>query len=207
MSIRLYGLPRSSATRVRWALEELALPYEYVLLDRAKGELRTPAYLAINPSGKVPGFVDGTQRYFESIAILFHLGESYGHERGLWPGAGPLRAEAMCWTVWGVTEMHTFMMQYLYHGVDTPVSYRPEDRSKATAAYNHAQVLRLLDVLDARLAGQDFLLGGFSLADIPAAWALIFGTSLGGSLEGRANVQRWLDRCRARPALARTGEI
>ena len=203
MSIRLYGLPRSSASRVHWALEELGIPYEYVAVDRAKGELRTPAYLAINPSGKVPGFVDGNQRYFESLAILIHLGESYGRERGLWPQPGSLAAEAMCWTVWGVTELHTFMMQFLYHGLDTPVSYGPEHRSKATADYNHGQFSRLLDALDARLAGQDCILGDFSLADIPSAWALIFGTSLGVSIEGRPNVQRWLESCRARPALAR----
>jgi glutathione S-transferase len=207
MSIRLYGWPRSSASRVRWALEELGLPYEFVVLDRAKGEHRAPPQLAINPSGKVPGMVDGGQRYFESLAMILHLGEAYGRERKLWPADGPARAEALCWTVWGTTELHAYMMQYIYHGLDSPVSYAPEQRSKATADYNHGQFLRLLDALDGQLAGRGYVLGGdFSLADITSAWALMFGTILGVSLEGRANVATWLESCRARPALARVDD-
>ena len=206
MSIRLYGWPRSSASRVRWALEELGVTYEVVVLDRVKGEHRAPAYLAVNPSGKVPGILDDGQRYFESLAIILHLGEAYGRERKLWPADGPLRAEALCWTVWGTTELHAYMMQYLYHGLDTPVSYAPEQRSQATADYNRGQFQRLLDALDVQLAGRDHLLGDFSLADIPSAWALMLGTSLGASLEGRANVARWLEACRARPTLARIGD-
>jgi len=203
MSIRFYGWPRSSASQVHWALEELAVSYEYIELDRKRGEHRAPAYLAVNPSGKVPGLVDGGQAYFESVAIILHLGETYGGERGLWPEPGTARAEALCWTVWGTTELNAYMMQYLYHGADTPVSYAPPDRSKATADYNHGQYLRLLDALDARLAGRYYILGAFSLADIPAASALLSGQALGGSVEGRANVEAWLARCRARPALAR----
>jgi glutathione S-transferase len=206
MSIRLYGWPRSSASRVRWALEELGVPYEVVVLDRAKGEHRAPPFLAINPSGKVPGMVDGGQRYFESLAILLHLGEAYGRERKLWPAEGAPRAEALCWTVWGTTELHGYLMQYLYHGLDTPVSYAPEQRSKAAADYNHGQVLRLLDALEGQLAGRAYMLGDFSLADIPSAWALRFGTMLGLGLEGRPNVTRWLAACCSRPALARLGE-
>jgi glutathione S-transferase len=206
MSIQLYGWPRSTASRVHWALEELNVNYEYVELDRKKGDNRTPEYLAINPTGKVPGLVDGGQPYFESVAIVLHLGETYGGERGLWPAAGAARAEALCWTVWGTTELHAYMMQCLYHGADTPVSYAPADRSKATADYNHGQYLRMLDALDRRLTGRDYILGAsFSLADIPAAASLLSGLDLGGSIEGRKNVAAWLERCRARPAFARIG--
>ena len=206
MSIRLYGWPRSTASRVHWALEELGVKYEYVTLDRKKGENRTPEYLAINPSGKVPGLVDDGQAYFESTAIVLHLGETYGRERGLWPTADAARAEALCWTVWGTTELHLYVMQWLYHGVDTMVSYAPADRSKATADYNHGQVQRLLDALETRLTGRDYILGAsFSLADIPAASALLLALELGGSVEGRKNVAAWVERCRARPAFARSG--
>jgi glutathione S-transferase len=208
MSIRLYGWPHSTASQVHWALEELGVKYEYVALDRKQGENRAPAYLAINPTGKVPGLVDGGQPYFESVAIILHLAESYGAERGLWPksdsGAAAARAEALCWTVWGTTELHAYMMQWLYHGCDTPVSYAPADRSKAAADYNHGQYLRLLDALEARLTGREHILGAaFSLADVPAASSLLTGLALGGNVEGRKNVAAWLERCRARPAFAR----
>ena len=166
------------------------MPYELVLLDRQKNENRTPAYLALSPAGKVPALVDDGQPYFESLAILLHLGETYGRELALWPATGPARADALCWSVWGTTELHAYMMQFLYHGLDTPVSYAPDQRSKATADYNHGQLLRLLDVLDERLAAREHLLGSFSLADIPAAQALMFGTSprplSGGARERRA---------------------
>lgn len=208
MSIRLYGWPRSTASRVHWALEELGVSYEYVTLDEKKGDNRKPEYLAISPAGKVPGLIDGEQAYFESTAIILHLGETYGRERGLWPapGAAAARAEALCWTVWGTTELFTYMMQWLYHGADTPVSYRPADRSKATADYNHGQYQRLLDALEARLGCRDYILGSaFSLADVPAASALLLGQDLGGVVDGRPNIAAWLDRCRARPAFARIG--
>ena len=208
MAIVFYYSPMSSSTRVHWALEELGVAYEYVTLDEKKGENRTPGYLAVSPTGKVPGLVDGGQAYFESLAIIIHLGETYGRERGLWPAptAAVARAEALCWTVWGTTELLAYMMQWLYHGLDTMVSYRPADRSKATADYNHGQYQRLLDALEARLTGRDHILGSaFSLADIPAASALLVGLDLGGSIEGRPNIAAWLDRCRARPAFARVG--
>jgi glutathione S-transferase len=138
-----------------------------------------------------------------------HLGETYGRERGLWPAAdaAAARAEALCWTVWSTTELHAYMMQWLYHGLDTPVSYAPADRSKATAEYNHGQYLRNLDALESRLTGRDYILGAaFSLVDVLAASVLLSGLALGGSVEGRQNIAAWLDRCHARPALARVGQ-
>jgi GST-like protein len=137
------------------------------------------------------------------VAILLHLAETYGRERGCGPTAARRAPGAVLVGV-GAPSSTPYMMQYLNHGLDSPVSYKPDQRSQATADYNHGQFRRLLDALDARLEGREHLLGQFSLADIPAAGVLMTGTALGVSLEGRANVEAWLARCRARPALARS---
>jgi glutathione S-transferase len=204
MAIKLYSWPRSSGTRVAWALEELGVPYEYVELDAKKLEHRTPRHLAINPHGKVPGLVDGELTLFESGAILLYLGDKYGVEKGLWPaGPGQARADAVCWTVWAMAELGNYMMQYLYHGLDTPFSYKSEDRSKACAEYNQSQFIRGLDALQARLQNGEHLLGAFSLVDIPAASWLLLGTMLGVKLDSHPRVADWLKRCGERAAFKR----
>ena len=204
MAIKLYSWPRSSGTRVAWALEELGLAYDYAELDAKKLEHRTAEYLAINPHGKVPGLVDGELTLFESGAMMLYLGDKYGAERQLWPtGAGQSRADAVCWTVWAMAELGNYMMQYLYHGLDTPFSYKPEDRSKACAEYNRSQFVRGLDALQARLRNREHLLGAFSLADIPAASWLALGTMLGLRLDSHPRVEDWLKRCAERPAFKR----
>lgn len=203
MTIKLYSWPMSSGTRVAWALEELALPYEYVQLDPKKREHRSTEFLAVNPHGKVPALADGELKLFESGAILLYLGNRYGAAKGLWPEPkGQAHADAVCWTVWAMTEIGTYMMQYLYHGLDSPVSYKPEDRSKAAAAYNRTQLDRLLDTLEARLEGRDYLMGRFSLVDVAAASWLLLGTQLGLPLE-RPRVAAWCKRCAERPAFKR----
>ena len=205
MPVKLYSWPRSSGTRVAWALEELGIEYEYVEIDAAKREHREALFLSINPQGKVPALVDGEQSFFESGAILLHLGDKYGIDKQLWPGdSGQARADALSWTVWSMAELGPYMMQVLYHGMDTPVSYRPEDRSKAAAEYSLAQLNRCLDSLEARLQTRDHMLGSnFSFADIAAASWLMIGTAFGLNLDTHPRVAAWVKRCAARPALKR----
>jgi glutathione S-transferase len=204
MTIKLYSWPQSSGTRVAWALEELGLAHEYVQLDPAKQEHRAAAYLAVNPHGKVPALVDGELKFFESTAILLYLGNRYGAARNLWPAPhGEAHAEAVSWTIWSSTELGNYMMQYLYHGMDTPVSYKPADRSQAAGEYNRSQFERLLDALEARLDGRDWLLGTFSLVDVAAASWLLFGTMLGLPLDRHRRVAAWCKRSADRPAYKR----
>lgn len=203
MPIKLYSWPHSSGTRVSWALEELGVPYEYVALDAKQLEHRAPHYLAVNPHGKVPGMVDGELTFFESGAMLLHLGETYGVEKKLWPAGGQARADALCWTVWAMADLGSYMMQYAYHGLDSPVSYKPEDRSKACAEYNRGQFVRGLDALQARLQGREYLLGAFSLVDIPAASWLLLGGMFGIKIDSHPRVADWLKRCGERAACRR----
>ena len=77
--LKLYGGARSRASIVQWYLEELGVPYEFVLLDMQAGEHRNPEFLAINPIGKVPAIVEGDFQLWESGAILFYLAQKYGN--------------------------------------------------------------------------------------------------------------------------------
>jgi glutathione S-transferase len=95
------------------------------------------------------------------------------------------------------------MLQYIYHGLDAPMSFDPPDRSKAAADYSLATSASHLDMLENRLRDRPFVMGTFSLADIPIATALGFGMAQGVALDQRPAVRAWLDRCSARPARAR----
>jgi glutathione S-transferase len=77
--IKLYGGARSRASIVRWYLEELAIPYEFVLLDMSTGEHLQSEFRSLNPFGKVPVIVDGDFKLFESGAILLYLDRKYGN--------------------------------------------------------------------------------------------------------------------------------
>lgn len=76
--LKLYGGALSRASIVQWYLEELQVPYEYVLLDMQVEAHKQPEFLAINPMGRVPAIVDGDFKLWESGAILLYLAEKYG---------------------------------------------------------------------------------------------------------------------------------
>ncbi|EFJ50231.1 hypothetical protein VOLCADRAFT_120670 [Volvox carteri f. nagariensis] len=76
--IKLYTNPGSRGKIAEWYLAELNVPHELVPVDMRRGEHKTPAFLAINPFGKVPALLDGDLPLFESGAILLHLANKYG---------------------------------------------------------------------------------------------------------------------------------
>ncbi|GLI61910.1 hypothetical protein VaNZ11_004433 [Volvox africanus] len=76
--IKLYTNPGSRGKITEWYLAELNVPHELVSVDMRRGEHKTPAFLAINPFGKVPAMTDGDLPLFESGAILLHLANKYG---------------------------------------------------------------------------------------------------------------------------------
>ncbi|MEW5300753.1 MAG: hypothetical protein WDW36_003662 [Sanguina aurantia] len=95
-AIKLYTNPGSRGKIPEWYLGELGLPYDPILMDMRAGDHRKPAFLAINPFGKVPALTDGDVKLFESGAILLYLAQTY---------AGPLRAEDMQWTLFANSTM------------------------------------------------------------------------------------------------------
>lgn len=78
-AIKLYTNPGSRGKICEWALAELNVPYEAVVVDMKAGEHKKPEFMAINPFAKVPAMEDGALKLFESGAILLHLAQRHGN--------------------------------------------------------------------------------------------------------------------------------
>ncbi len=215
--ITLYGTVNTRAFRVLWMLEELGVSYTHVKTDFASGETRTPAFLRINPNGHVPALVDGELCLFESLAINLYLAERYGAGT-LWPASAEDRARTLQWSFWVMTECeaHTFVVLFESGGEQlakwrawtesaefraTHPGYIEPDAKAATAA------LQLpFRVLDDALAGRSYLLGEeFGVADLNVASVLLTVRLARMELAAFPNLDAWLTRCTARPALAAAG--
>jgi len=198
MSIVLYWHPMSSATPVACALAELGVPHERVKVDIRAGEQRRPEYLALNPNGKVPTLtVDGAPM-FEALAIQLWLGEQYGVARGLWPAAGtPERLQAMSWCTWAYVTFGTLIVR-LQAATQGDVALRHETHAAAA----REGLNQLLGLLDARLAGQPWMLGAeYSLADLTVASVIGYGSYMGAPVASHPHVQAWLAKVQARPSM------
>lgn len=201
MSLKFYYSPMSSSTRVHWVLEELEVPYEKVKVDLNAGAQRDPAYLALNPNGKVPLLVDDGTPIFESVAILIHLAETYGVEKGLYPASGPERATALKWLGWGSVTLWETVSRILRNTSDR---FPAEEKSAAAAETAKKDAGVCLAILDKELEGKEYLLGSkFSLVDASLAAYGPFLARLGVDFGPYKAVNAWIGRCMTRPALAR----
>jgi glutathione S-transferase len=77
--IMLYHSPASRAFTAYWMLEELGVPFSVKTVDIRKGEQKAPAYLKLNPAGKVPTLTDGDVVVSENPAIGIYLADRYGY--------------------------------------------------------------------------------------------------------------------------------
>jgi len=172
--LTLYGFPRSRSTRVLWMLEELGADYEYRKVDLGAGEGQHPAYLALNPAGKVPTLVDDGFVLTESVAILTYLGDRFP-EAGLLPPAGSHeRAKYLQWACFVISELEQPLWTMAKHKFALPKEKRVADIFE-TAAWEFE---RAAATLAAGLQGRDYLVGeGFTTADLLAAHTLAWATA------------------------------
>lgn len=199
--IKLYGVTRSRALRCLWMLEELGVPFEHVPSTFANGGTRTPEFLKINPNGHVPALTDGDLTLFESLAINLYLARKYGP--ALWPGTPEDEGRTYQWSIWAMTELEEPLLVCLLNRAVFPEAQR--DAAKADDAAKRA--VGPLKVLDAALAGRQYLLGDtFTVADLNVA-AVALWTKLGRvDVSAMPNVAAWLWRCLSRPAFDRAGK-
>jgi glutathione S-transferase len=192
--MQLYFAPRTRATRPRWMLEELGIPYELVPVDLAAKANRNPAYLGIHPLGQVPALVDSDVTVFESIAICMYLGDKYP-ERGLAPPvASPLRAPYYQWLLFCPSTIEPAIGRWSQHGGDLPDAEREKARARFTEA---------AEVLARWLADGPHMLGdAFTTVDVIVGSNLNWARRV-GLLDGHDLLSRYVDRLLARPAARR----
>ena len=154
--LKFYFSGAPNPTKVALFLEEAGLPYEPIAVDTRKGEQLKPAFLAINPNGKVPAIVDGDVTVFDSNAILLYLAEKTG--KFLPPNTPAARGELLSWLMFVATGIGPYSGQAVHFKHHAP--------EKIAYAHNRYQfeVKRHYAILDARL-GQAPLHGGRHLHD------------------------------------------
>lgn len=190
--VTLYHAPHSRSTGALILLEELGAPYHLQVLNLKAGEQRQPAYLAVNPMGKVPAIRHGGAVVTEQVAIYLYLADLF-REAGLAPQIGnPLRGPYLRWMVFYAACFEPAV-------VDRAAKHEPAPQ--AMSPYGDYDTM-LATVLD-QLAKGPYLLGEpFSAADV------LWGTALGWTtmfdlVPKLPAIMDYVNRIGARPAAAR----
>lgn len=195
--IDLYTSATPNGWKATITLEELELPYTLHNVNLSEGEQRTPAFVALNPNGRIPVIVDreaGDFPVFESGAILIYLAEKAGK---LMPTDAKGRSVVIQWLMFQMGGVGPMQGQAV-----TFERYFPEDVPQARARYKN-ETRRLYEVMDRRLGEVEYLAGDYSIADI-ATWSWVHTHRWSRiPVDGLGNLQRWIEVIRARPAVQR----
>ncbi len=195
MSLKIYGVPASRAFRTYWMAQELGLEFESVPVSFSTGELRSEAYLKINPNARIPAIEDDGFALWESMAINLYLARKHGGP--LQPKTLQDEARAMQWSFWVMTEVEKPALTALMHRV-----LRPEDQRDPAAAEAAIEELKPpFAVLDDALAMSDYLLGtDFTVADLNVAAVMSWARLAKIDFAAWPSLEDWLKRCLKRPA-------
>jgi GST-like protein len=196
--LKFYFNGAPNPNKVALFLEESGLAYEPVPVDTRRGEQFDPAYLAVNPNGKVPAIVDGDATVFDSNAILLYLAEKTG--RLLPNGGSAARGEMLSWLMFVATGVGPFSGQAVHFR-----HFAPEKVPYALNRYLF-EVERHYGILDARLTDRGYLVGdAYTIVDMNVwGWARLMPNILGeGAWDKFPNLKRLVDEIGARPAAQR----
>jgi glutathione S-transferase len=194
-ALTLWYVPRTRASRPRWLLEELGVPYDLARVDVLGKQHHTPDYQRIHPLGHVPALRDGDVTMFESAAIVLHLADRFPEAQLAPAPATPDRARYYQWIVFAMTELEPPLIKW--NALTAP---QREDE--------HAQPVRrafasAAKAVEDALGTQKWILGDrFSAADVMLIGTLLWARGL-GLLAGHPVLEAYVARGRERPAWAR----
>lgn len=195
--LSFYTANTPNGQKVSILLQEADLPYEQIDIALGQGDQHRPAYLAINPNGKIPAIVDHAEHLtlFESGAILSYLSSRYG---ALHPASAREQWHVQQWLHFQIGGIGPMLGQlwWFLHGSGT-------GNREAIERYRK-EALRLYGVVERRLAESRWLaLDCYSIADIAAFPWLRTHEELGLDVSPYPHVRRWLEAVASRPAVQR----
>ena len=194
--IRLFEYPPSSnCQKVRLVLAEKGLPYESVMINLRKNEQKNLQYLKINPYGLVPAMEDEGIVMYESTIINEYLEERYPQNSLMPKELGP---RVMVRILEDFRDNHLYPAMKVISAATRGVPKAEWDRVKIDAAFE--SIAPLFQRLEEALAGKNYLVGEYSLADIAFTPNLSRQIELGVGLpEKYPRIRAWVDRLMQRP--------
>ncbi len=195
--IRLYTANTMNGWKPLIFLHEAEVDYELVPISFAKREQKSDWYLKLNPNGRIPTIVDTSNNdfvVFESGAILWYLAEKYGRFLAEDPA---LRSETLQWLMFQMGGIGPMMGQAMYfQRIAKPNGHEDEYAIKRYVDESR----RLLEVLNTRLEGREYLVGDdYSIADMATyPWARTYFWAA-VSVDGLDHLNAWFERLDARP--------
>lgn len=191
--MKLYFNPQSRAVMAKWMLDECGADYELVPIDFKKGDNKSPEFLDINPSGKLPTLVDGENRIFESSAIGLYLAEKFP-EAGLAPEPGSVeRGRYLSLMVYATSQLEPAMGDTLMKQETSPV--------RGWTDFERAQ-----DLVEKELGEGPYLFGQqFTMADIMVGAMFIWKRAFDPEQVERPRITTYVEALQARPHAVRLG--
>lgn len=198
--MKLYGNSFSSyARRVQMLCEELGAPYTYQTVDLMQGEQSAPAFLALNPNGKVPAIDDDGFVLWESHAIMRYLADK--HKAKQWYPVEPkARAQVEAWLDWNHTRLGPEAGKIAFHTL-----ILKDQGDPARIADGKKWLEKIFPVMEATLQKQPYLCGAQpTLPDLAAATSMAYLEMCQYDLSPYPAVVKWYGAMKARPSFAKT---
>lgn len=193
--IRLYYSDVLSPRKACAVANYLKAPVEFIYLDLPKGEQYAPAYLAINPNGKVPTLVDGDRILWEADAVMCYLSERMGAD--LWPQDSSRQLDIISWFSWDARHFgRASGALYFEHIIKPRFGIGVPDPARVVQALGEFR--RYAAVLNGHLKNRKWLVGdGLTVADFSVAVTLPYARQASIPLEEFPEVRRWHDQLNA----------
>lgn len=195
--MKLYYFETPNGRKACAVARYLDAPVEFVRVDMTKGEHKSPAFLRVNPNGKVPALEDGDVRLWESAAIMCYLADRAGSS--LWP-KDARQIEVIRWLSWDIAHFSRHAGTLFFQRVIKP-RFGLGDSDPAAIEEATGFFRQFAGVLDSHLKGRDHLVGdGLTVADFAVASFLPHAHEARMPLDAFAEIRRWYARLEQLPA-------